>query len=438
MNRFFLLLLLSLVLTLSLSFTNCSTHYVGHRDDPQPFKTDYLQSQVKLTKQDTLSLDRSTITYHLSKNSPVANHYKGVDIYKKSSPLGLGMMLGSVTVGYLGVTNWAKGMPPDTNSWDSQADIDRKLKEREEVKKDKKLGQQMTLWSIGGFLTGVAVHYITNGKVTKGTFKVDTVSTSNPIPFSPINIYLEDKLTSSLKSDEKGNTEVDLLQFLQDQYRGKDLRLKVVASDYQSVSEYFSIPASFLAQLKQTQEEINRWKIVGFDPVTMKDWKAVGFISEEEAKDWKLAGFEPFAAASWRSEGLTPEQARIKEQAKRKAEAVAQAKEEKARAKAEANQREYERLKAQAKNMYTLIMTNPYDVKDNIYEVTGIRFSLLSQSVALYKADTFIFLADCGSTSAPYILQGIARGVGPYSYLTTLGTQNTVPRLKVLFSRKIE
>jgi hypothetical protein len=250
---------------------------------------------------------------------------------------------------------------------------------------------------------------------------VDTVFISKPLPYSQIKIYREDKLISNQQTDERGNFKVDLSPFLQDSYRGTDINLKICASEYPSAAKQLSVPASFMTLLEQT----NRWENAGFSPDAMQNWINSGFPTPRAALPWKQAELTPSEAKTWNERGLTAPQARERLEKERKAEASAKAKEE-------AKKREYENLRAQAKGMLALITTNPYDVKDNVYEVTGVQFQLLSRSIALYQADTFIFLADFGSSSAPYVFQGLARGVDSYTYLTTLGAQKIVPRLKVL------
>ena len=116
----------------------------------------------------------------------------------------------------------------------------------------------------------------------------------------------------------------------------------------------------------------------------------------------------------------------------REAEALANAEKEAAR-------KEYENLKAQANDMRNLILTNPYDVKGKIYEVSGKRIQLWSKSIGLYQtADDFTFLADFGPSSAPYFFyEGLSRGADPYEYTTRLGAQKIVPRLNVLYFKEM-
>jgi hypothetical protein len=320
-------------------------------------------------------------------------------------------MIGSAVVGWYGfdLMNAPETIPPygDPNP---------------NYEKDKQLGQSITLCAIGGVLTGAATHFIANRELTKSTMKVDTAVTSTPLSRSEIRTYLEDKLISSQQTDETGNFKVDLSPFLQNSYQGRDINLRICASDYSSVIDHVSVPASFMARLEQASQ----WKNAGFRPDAMQDWINSGFLTPEAALPWKQAELTPSEARTWNERGLTAAQARERLEKERKAEALARAKEE-------ARKRERENLKAQAKDIGTLIITNPYDVKDNLYEVTGIQFQLFGKSTALYNAGTFVFLADFGSSSAPHFFQGLARGADPYKYLTTSGAQNIVPSLKVLF-----
>jgi hypothetical protein len=320
-------------------------------------------------------------------------------------------MIGSAVAGWYGfdLMNSPETIPP---YGDPNPDYD----------KDRQLGQSITLCAIGGVLAGVATHFIANRELTRSTVKVDTAVTFIPLSRSQIRTYLEDKLISSQQTDETGNFNVDLSPFLQDSYRGKDISLRICAPEYPSAVEQLSVTASFMTRLEQA----SRWKNAGFSTYAMQDWINAGFLTPQAALPWKQADLTPSEARTWNERGLTAAQVRERLEKERKTEALARAKEE-------ARKRERENLKAQAKDMGTLIITNPYDVKDRLYEVTGIRFQLFGKSTALYQADNFTFFADFGSSSAPYLFQGLARGLDPYKYLTTSGAQNIVPSLRLLF-----
>jgi hypothetical protein len=401
-----------LILSFALSSTGCSTRYVGHKDELRPFKSEDLATEVKLSRQDALSPDRTTIGYLLSKTSPIVNRYRGVDTFKRSSWLGLGIVIGSAVVGWYGIDAWTntpQTIPPygDPNP---------------NYEKDRQRGQGITLCAAGGVLAGAAVHFIANRELTKKTVKADTVFMTKPLPYSQIKIFQGDKAISNMQTDESGNFKVDLSPFLKDSYRGKDIDLKILASEYPSIVDQLSVPASFMMLLEQSR----LWKNAGFDSDARQDWIDSGFLTPQAALPWKQAGLAPSEARTWSERGLSATQARERLDKERKAEAVARAREE-------ARKRERENLKAQAQDMGTLILTNPYDVKGKVYEIVGTRFQLFGKSTALYEAGNFVFLADFGSSSAPYVLKGLARGADPYRYLTTAGAQNIVPSLRVLF-----
>ncbi|TET44162.1 hypothetical protein E3J62_11100 [candidate division TA06 bacterium] len=171
-------------------------------------------------------------------------------------------------------------------------------------------------------------------------------------------------------------------------------------------------------------EDAAPWAKSGYPPAVALPWKNAGFddgiewqrkhFTPEVALPWKRAGFGARETADYRSKGLS----------------IAQASEKRAK------KAEYERLRAKCRGMDVLVMTNPYDIKDKLFDVTGSRFQLISRTVALYQADTYVFLVDFGNKSAPYMFDGIARGVGAYAYTTVLGTRKTVPSLKIIFFHK--
>jgi hypothetical protein len=407
-----------LIISFGLSSTSCSTRYVGHKNEPRPFKSEDLDAKVKLTRQDALSIDRTTIGYLLSKTSPVVNYYHGVDTYKRSSWVGLGIMIGSAVAGWYGIDAWRNASETIPPYGDPNPDYER----------DKQLGQSITLCAIGGVITGAAIHFLANREVTESTIRPDTVITSTPLNHSQIKIYQADQPISIQRTDETGNFNVNLSPFFQDPFRGKDINLKILAPEYPSVMEQLSVPASFMTKLEQAEN----WRNAGFSSYAMQDWIDAGFLTPQAAMPWKQAELTPGEAQNWKERGLSATQARERLEAQRKAEAAARAKEE-------ARKKQRENLKAQAKDLKTLILANPYDVSNKIYEAVGFRFQILSKSVALYRAtDTFFFLADFGSSSAPYAFQGFVRAVGPYEYETVSGAKNTVPRLNVLFWDELE
>jgi hypothetical protein len=81
-----------------------------------------------------------------------------------------------------------------------------------------------------------------------------------------------------------------------------------------------------------------------------------------------------------------------------------------------------------------LLQTNPYSVKGHCYEIVAQPIQLLSQHIGLYDiGGNTPILIDFGKTDAPPLLyQGIAKGEGIYSYTTTRGNQQIVPRMKMV------
>ena len=104
-----------LIIAFALSSISCSTQYMGHSDETKPYKSENMKSEVKITKQSTPSEKETTVDYLLSKSSSVENYYHGTDTYKRSSWVGVGIMVASAAViwyGYDSYTNARESIPP--------------------------------------------------------------------------------------------------------------------------------------------------------------------------------------------------------------------------------------------------------------------------------------------------------------------------------------
>lgn len=147
-------------------------------------------------------------------------------------------------------------------------------------------------------------------------------------------------------------------------------------------------------------------------------WILEGFTSRIEIRDWLNVTKDAKVASSWKKANCNPQDAEEYSKYGLSSDDAVKLK---------------RRFPSGIENLSALLLANPYDTKGRCFEFVGQTLSLITRTVALYKADSHVFLVDFGESSAPYVVtRGLAEGVGVYSYRTMLGSVKIVPRLKVI------
>jgi hypothetical protein len=230
-------------------------------------------------------------------------------------------------------------------------------------------------------------------------------------------------------------------------------------------------------------DEAKNYRAKGYDP-TLARWVKGGFNPDEAAKwiehsfaltgnslyetalVWKNAGFNYEEAMKWTEDGFSLEEAKknkgigLKEALRRRE--VAEERRETALwikkgfslkelafwKEAKFNTEDAIKAKERGETLNEaielkpcgynesiadLVQTNPYDVKNKCFQFAGQRLQLLGRSTALFSVGQFIFYVDFAPGSVPmYCSSGVVKGIGTFSYVTAMGTENIIPKMKVL------
>lgn len=172
-------------------------------------------------------------------------------------------------------------------------------------------------------------------------------------------------------------------------------------------------------------KDVNKWKKIGFTPTKAREWNA-SRLNLSEIDKWKKKGFglneirewyqffEPEEAMQWKKAGFT----------------VAEAKEYQALG-VDGTLKVKTQCPRGFDSLYSLLLTNPYDVEGKCFEFAGNTMQVLSRTTGLFTQSGQVFYIDFGNQAIPNIgFQGIVKGVGVYEYITRLGVLKKIPRLK--------
>jgi hypothetical protein len=156
-----------------------------------------------------------------------------------------------------------------------------------------------------------------------------------------------------------------------------------------------------------------------------------GYGSDEDALKWIRAGFSPDEAMQLSM--LSPEIAQQWKKAGYTVEQTAQSVTYGIRRPKSLGPMVHACNKNPAESMKVLYQANPYDVKGRCFWFAGKTFQILTRTTALVSNNEEEFLIDFGDRSAPRrSVKGIVKGIGTFEYVTTQGSKQIVPSLKVI------
>jgi hypothetical protein len=375
---------ISLCLAAILLF-GCSSKYISKKDT-KPHKTDITKGKYYTAQQ----LSGSILTVTLQRQITTTEFYYQESRYKRKTAAG-SYLSSAGLLGFLVALAIEKPKEPEIPSgseeyqetWKIENNYDEQIQiYNEELSSYKKTRNIVYITSGAFFIGGILIHKLYNNSEYCERVPSNKVSNNiESITKVPLEISIGDSVVELAKTNEYGSYSFDLLKYRKLVANRKKVYFNFTYPENNAYSESIEITTEKIESIVKEQEQIAR--------------------KEEEKR--------------------AHEQLRLKYEQEQQ-DRLAKRKEDFKK-----------KFTKGVENILTLVMCNPYDTKGHCYSYTGTLMQLLGRSVALYKTDNFVCMIDFGEESAPKIMIDVlVEGVGVYTYITTNGTYNTIPKLKIV------